>query len=239
MIYWLTVSRLISNTICGGVNMVDLKYELIGASKLSSHTDVPVVITLHGIGSNYLDLRPLISIFDQQVIELHLQGSVPYANGYAYYFPEFHQRSEAEVIESAAQKIYEQTQEILKSNHLEDHPLAVIGFSQGAILATVLMAFHPKWLQAALVLSGKLPDFLSDWAKQHLKLQEVATAVFISQGNKDSIVSLDMGRQLAKFFKTYTNSSVYHEYNVGHSVSRQMIQDAYEWETKLNWSKKE
>jgi phospholipase/carboxylesterase len=69
--------------------VIDLKYELVGASRLGNQQDVPVVITLHGMGSNYLDLRPSISFFNQKVIELHFQGSIEYANGYAYYIPRF------------------------------------------------------------------------------------------------------------------------------------------------------
>lgn len=217
--------------------MIDLKYELVGASRLGNQQDVPVVITLHGMGSNYLDLRPSISFFNQKVIELHFQGSIEYANGYAYYIPRFFEASEPDVIGNAAEKIYEQTQRILKANHLEGHPLAVIGFSQGAILATTLMTFHPEWLQAALVLSGRLPDFISEWARQHLKSQEIETAVFISQGKKDIVIPPEVGHQLFDFFRLYAQSATYHEYDVGHGITMETARDAYEWTTTLKLGK--
>ncbi|MCP0886116.1 dienelactone hydrolase family protein [Ligilactobacillus sp. WILCCON 0076] len=217
--------------------MNTLKYELLGLEKYKTVPDIPVIITLHGMGSNYLDLRPLVPIFGKSVIELHVQGGISFQTGFTFYIPDFKESSEATVVGMAAENIYAQIKQILIENDLQKHPLGIIGFSQGAILASTLATLHPNWLQAAVILSGRLPDFIEINAKKELKPNEIKTTFFISQGLQDPIFAPQVGQHLATFFENYALSTEFHQYQLGHGVSAEVMQDAAIWANKLHFSK--
>ncbi|WP_281166091.1 alpha/beta hydrolase [Liquorilactobacillus sicerae] len=212
-----------------------LKEELVCPMNLKTDQNVPVIITLHGIGSNFFDLRPLVSIFGPSLIELHLQGSIVYGSGFTYYIPRFYKFSESQLIGNAAEKIYLQIKHDLEENDLQNHPLAVIGFSQGAILATTLLAFHPNFFSAAILLSGRLPKFVEEWSRLNLLPGQIKTNIFISQGEKDPIFPPRTGEHLAAFFEEFSNHVSYQSYPIGHTIYLKTMHDAFDWAQRLNW----
>lgn len=136
------------------------------------------------MGSNYLNMRPLVALFGERTIELHLQGAIAWGNGFTYYAPQFYKFSKAQLIRGTAEKIYYEVKQILQKNQLQEHLLMFIGFSQGAILPAVLLILHPSWIKAAIIFSGRLPVFVEKWAQCNLGLHQIQTAVFIAQGKK-------------------------------------------------------
>ncbi|KRM88464.1 alpha/beta hydrolase [Liquorilactobacillus vini] len=212
-----------------------LKEELMCPMNLKTDQNVPVIVTLHGIGSNFFDLRPLVSIFGPSLIELHLQGAIAYGSGFTYYIPRFYKFSENQLIGNAAEKLYLQIKHDLKEHDLQDHPLAVIGFSQGAILAATLLAFHPSSFSAAILFSGRMPKFVEEWSKLNLMPGQIKTNIFISQGEKDPIFPIRSGEQLVNFFEKFGNHVSYQSYPMGHTICLKAVHDAYDWAQQLKW----
>ena len=111
--------------------MASFKFKLKGPTSLGADKKVPVVVTLHGMGSNYLNMRPLVALFGERTIELYLQGSIPWVNGFTYYVPQLYKFSETRLIGGTAKKIDHEVKQILQMNNLQEHPLMFIGFSKG------------------------------------------------------------------------------------------------------------
>ncbi|KRL04014.1 phospholipase carboxylesterase [Liquorilactobacillus oeni DSM 19972] len=185
---------------------------------------------MHGLGSNYLNLRKLAALYPVPVIELHIEGALVYGNGFAYYTPQALKKNEAEVIEKTADALYTEIIRILKENNLICESMNIIGFSQGAILAAVLSARYPKFFDNAVLLSARLPDFLREFGQKKLSKDKIKTACFIAQGEFDPIFPVEEGRRLRQFFSLYSCvMPEYHEYPYGHKVSRQTLEDIYNW----------
>jgi phospholipase/carboxylesterase len=218
--------------------MDSFKSELKCPTYLKADKKVPVVVTLHGMGSNYLNMRPLVALFGEQTIELHLQGAIPWGNGFAYYAPWFYKFPETQLIGRTAERIYHEVKQILIENQLQEHPLAFIGFSQGAVLTTVSLILHPNWIKAAIIFSGRLPAFAEKWAQRNLGLHQIKTAVFISQGEKDLFFPSVMGEKLNTFFKKYGSQTAFQQYPIGHAINLAGMHDAYEWLNKLDLTKR-
>lgn len=105
--------------------MASFKFELKCSTYLKADKKVPVVVTLHGMGSNYLNMRSLVALFGERTIELHLQGAIPWGNGFTYYAPRFYKFSKAQLIGVTAEKIYYEVKQILQKNQLQEHPLSL------------------------------------------------------------------------------------------------------------------
>lgn len=204
------------------------KYEII-YPKNEITKETPVALTLHGMGSSYLDLRPLIPVFGREVIELHLQGDLDYGGGYTYFIPEFTKKTEQEIIGTVVKDIHDEVVSILETEKLEKNPLFSLGFSQGAILNIGLGIFYPNWLDTVVILSGRLPEFYVEEAKKNLVDKKVKTNFFISQGKKDPLFAPTVGQKIAKFLGEYSDNVAYHEYSSGHTVDRQAPRDIYDW----------
>ncbi|MFT9097761.1 alpha/beta hydrolase [Liquorilactobacillus sp.] len=204
------------------------KYEMV-YPKIEVTDKTPIVMTLHGMGSSYLDLKPLVSVFGENVIELHVQGDINYGSGYAYFIPEFINKTEIAVIGSVITDIHNQVETILKQERLQDNPLFSLGFSQGAIINTGLSIFYPNWLDVVVILSARLPEFYVVEARKNLIEKQISTKIFISQGKKDPLFVPATGREIASFFKKYADNVEYHEYPSGHTVDHNAPQDIFEW----------
>lgn len=199
------------------------------------NAQTPVVVTLHGMGTNYLNLRPLMPIFALPIIEIHLEGDLTYGDGYTYYIPEFIHQSEEAVITETALAVHTEVAAILANRGLAENPLNVLGFSQGAILAAALSVLYPSWINNGVLLSGRLPAFLWKTAQTKLKSKKLQTACFISQGEKDPLFPVEAGQELARFFRTYAViEPEYHVYPFGHGVSYQAVEDIYNWYVRLH-----
>lgn len=212
------------------------KYEII-YPKAEVTKVTPVVMTLHGMGASYLDLRPLVSVFGKNVIELHLQGDLNYRGGYAYFTPEFGKKAEIDVIGNVVKNIHDQVQEILKQKKLQNNPLFSLGFSQGAIINTGLSIFYPNWLDVVVILSARLPAFYIEEADKNLVGRKISTKIFISQGQKDTLFKPKIGREIATFFRQYASSVESHEYPSGHTVNCNTPQDINDWVNEVYFAK--
>ncbi|KRM96788.1 phospholipase carboxylesterase [Liquorilactobacillus aquaticus DSM 21051] len=208
------------------------QYELLyPKAKVTSKT--PVVITMHGMGSNFYDLRPLLEFFDIPVIQLHLQGDILFSNGFAFFDPDFSQQTEDEVIGPVITAVYREINAILGEQGLEAQPKLVLGFSQGAILTASLSVVYPRWMSGGIILSGRLPTFIEKTISDNNS--EKRPPIFISQGKKDPLFAPQIGQNLAKFMQEHGYDVTYREYLIGHGVHPKAISDLRDWTKGKVW----
>ncbi|KRN06932.1 phospholipase carboxylesterase [Liquorilactobacillus sucicola DSM 21376 = JCM 15457] len=205
---------------------MDYQFELLYPEKEVTEK-TPVVITMHGMGSNFYDLRPLLAAFDARVIQLHLQGNVPFGTGFAFFEPDFSKRTEESVLEPVVNAIYHEINEILEEKKLTTHPKYVLGFSQGAILTASLCLLYPEWLTDGVILSGRLPLFLE---RRFLNRRSgKQPRIFISQGKRDPLFAPRIGQHLARYLQEHGYSVTYREYPIGHGVDPKVVNDLKDW----------
>lgn len=98
--------------------------------------------------------------------------------------------------------------------------LHLAGFSQGAALAYVLLALYPQNFERIIGLSGFLPEGYTDLLSS-IKLS--SNKIFISHGNKDKIIPIEMGQEAAAVLKKAGADVVYCEDQVQHKLSLDCI----------------
>jgi phospholipase/carboxylesterase len=104
--------------------------------------------------------------------------------------------------------------------------LALIGFSQGAVMVNALVISRPGLAVGAAALSGLVPETLLDTLADG-SLTDLP--VFITHGRRDEIVPLAYAHQSRDFYTRQGAQVTYGEYNTGHKVTTQAMAALKHW----------
>ena len=203
-------------------------------SKLSFISSVPddfsekneydSVIMMHGYGASMYDLvtiakevndKKYIYIFPNAPIEMDVGF---YQKGYAWFPIETNNYIESSDL------LQETMDEIIKS--YKHNKIYIGGFSQGGMMALHAGLFSKKNYSGAIILSSKIIDDKS--IKNFIKNPE-KTKVFISHGRFDSVIDINEGRKIKHTLEKQGFDLFYKEYDIGHEISVEVIQDLSKW----------
>jgi phospholipase/carboxylesterase len=92
----------------------------------------------------------------------------------------------------------------------------IVGFSQGAALASVIALLHPKRVTKVGLLSGFVPRGAESLASVR-SLEGVR--IFVAHGSADELVSIEHARQSVHLLEAAGASVTVCEHEVGHKVS--------------------
>ncbi|HJE96247.1 MAG TPA: hypothetical protein K8V00_01385 [Ligilactobacillus acidipiscis] len=205
--------------------MMQYLYRLNYPQNWDEHT--PIAIALHGMGTNYNDLQPVLDQIASDQIQLSLQGDQVFQDGYQFFNVNFERGSKKEetVIGTAIENVYSFIQQLLTQKKLTAHPLHYLGFSQGAIIGSGLVVNYPKLFQQVELFSGRLPLFVEQTAQATLGTNLPSPQIFISQGSLDPLFSPEIGRHVHEIIAAHFANVHYHEYQVGHGITPQTLAD--------------
>lgn len=199
------------------------------------HDKNPLLLLLHGYGSNEEDLFSFAPELpdDSYVISVRAPYDLqPY--GHAWYAIHFdadeNKFSDNEQAKESVELIAHFIDEIVKKYPIDESNIALIGFSQGAILSYATALTYPEKVTKVVALSGYLnqeilPEVLDTKAISHLKF-------FISHGSVDQVIPVDWARKAKPALEKLDLEVEYQEYPIGHGVSPKNFFDFKAWLTK-------
>lgn len=208
----------------------DLVY-LLRASKAPSKA--PVVILLHGYGSNETDLFELSTTIDERFLVFSIRA--PFAGkeiGYSWYDLAFLPNKQTtcnykQLIESKA-KVLSFISNACKVYGADSTKVFLMGFSQGAILGYDIGLTTPKKIAGVMALSGKLLE-----ETQNAKLDTKAIGkvnYFIAHGFSDNVIDVKEAEKANEFLKSKgIKDVVYKNYEMPHSLSGAEFNDIKKW----------
>ncbi len=219
----------------------DLTY-LVNAPA-SRNTKTPVLIMLHGYGSNESDLFDISKSIDNRFITFSLRAPVSLGEGaYCWYNitrvegkPFIYDYKEAKVAET---KILSFISNACKAYNVDSTQVYLMGFSQGAIMSYELSIAAPKKIKGILALSGRM---MTETQSLTTNWDQVANVkYFIAHGNSDNMIKQEESDKAAEFLKTKKVTDVtYHKYEMPHSICGAELNDIKAWLTKaINPEKK-
>jgi phospholipase/carboxylesterase len=196
------------------------------------HEKNPLLLLLHGYGSNEEDLFSFSSELPEDAYVISARAPfdlAPY--GYAWYAIHFdaaeNKFSDNEQAKESVHLIANFIDEITNKYAIAMEDITLIGFSQGAILSYATALTYPSKIKNIVALSGYfnseiLPKQIDHSIVKHLNF-------FASHGTLDQVIPVEWARktenELAKFGLTIT----YKEYPIGHGVSPQNFHDFKNW----------
>ena len=196
------------------------------------HDKNPLLLLLHGYGSNEEDLFSFASELpnDSYVISVRAPYDLqPY--GHAWYAIHFdadeNKFSDNVQAKQSVELIAAFIDEIVKQYPIDAKNVTLIGFSQGAILSYATALTYPEKVSKVVALSGYfnqeiMPEVIDTKAISHLKF-------FVSHGSVDQVIPVEWARKAKPALENLGLKVEYQEYPVGHGVAPQNFFDFKKW----------
>tara|TARA_R110002049_G_scaffold67310_2_gene174925 strand:+ start:9145 stop:9786 length:642 start_codon:yes stop_codon:yes gene_type:complete len=190
----------------------------------------PLLILLHGYGSNEQDLFSFAEELPDTLLIVSAQAPLSMGfGGYAWYSINFDDKngkfSDLKEAKESIDKIAVFIDEIKTKYNTAADKTFLLGFSQGSILSYSLSFFYPNKVNYVIALSGYintelLPENIST---------EIKTDYYCSHGSVDQVLPVEWARNTKPFLDNLGFNNVYSEYNVGHGVAPQNFYSFKNW----------
>lgn len=208
--------------------MSDLHYLVREPKKEISNP--PLLILLHGYGSNEQDLFSFASELPDDLLIISAQAPFTLGFGsYAWYAINFDdingKFSDLKQAKESIDKIAVFIDEIKVKYNTNPEKTFLLGFSQGAILSYSLNFFYPNKVNHIIALSG--------YIHQELLPEKIPTTTktdfYASHGTVDQVLPVDWARNTKPFLEKLNLDCEYSEYPVGHGVAPQNFFSFKKW----------
>jgi phospholipase/carboxylesterase len=198
--------------------------------------DQPLVIFLHGYGSNEQDLFGIKDELPKPYTYLSVRAPMVMQEGSYQWFRkkgEGAYNGETDDLKSSGQVLLDFVAQAAKKYHTEPDKVYLVGFSQGAIMSYEVALRHPEAVGGIAALSGRILPVLRAELKPDEKRQSLA--IFIGHGTADKRLPLSDGTEANSLLQSVSLEPEFHAYQgVGHSISAEEMQDLNAWLQRLN-----
>jgi phospholipase/carboxylesterase len=213
----------------------DLPLKYLEQTPGESHNQ-PLVIFLHGYGSNEGDLFGIKDDLPASYTYLSVRAPMVMQEGSYQWFRQKGQgayNGETDDLKSSGQLLLDFIAQAAKKYHTEPEKVYLVGFSQGAIMSYEVALRHPEAVGGIAALSGRILPVLKSELKPDAKRQSLA--VFIGHGEEDKRLPISDGTEANSLLQGVSLEPEFHAYpGLGHSISASEIEDLSAWLQRLN-----
>jgi phospholipase/carboxylesterase len=191
----------------------------------------PVLLLLHGVGSNEQDLMGLAPMLDRRFFVVSARAPITLQHGsYAWYHVQFTPTTQIinpEEAEASRLLILRFIDEVTDSYNVDPDRLFIMGFSQGCIMSVAAALTDPRRFAGVVGMSGRLLPGIIDKAAPGQELRGLP--MLIVHGTADTVLNIEDGRGIRAALEKLPVSLTYREYAMGHHVSNQSLADIDSW----------
>lgn len=209
---------------------MQLKY-IIREPKVRAEKN-PVLILLHGYGSNEEDLFSFAQELPDPyyIISVRAPHDMMY-NSYAWYAINFdadeNKFSDIAQARESRDLIANFIDELIAHYPIDSQDVTLIGFSQGCILSYAVALSYPEKVQRVVAMSGY---FNAEIATEGFRNNDFSNLkIFASHGTVDQVIPVEWARKAAPELQQLGIDIVFKEYPVGHGVAPQNFFDFKNW----------
>lgn len=203
---------------------------LLREPKVQSVSPPPLLLMLHGYGSNEEDLFSFADYLPEDLLILSLRApfSVP-PYGYAWYAIHWDSPdgkfSDTEQAKKSKQALIDLLKILPQHFSFDAHRVGLMGFSQGAILSLAVGLEAPQFVKYVIGMSGYLnqeliPSALPEGQKP---------SMFLSHGTQDPVIPFDWAAKSPEILTQLGVPYVFKSYPAVHTISQQNFQDMLRW----------
>jgi len=209
---------------------MDLQYRIREPENITSET--PLLILLHGYGSNEEDLFSFAPTLPENwmIVSLRAPLSSTY-QGFSWYdidLMNVENRIDVPQAKASVQAILQHIEKIKQQYGLTDGPTHLAGFSQGGIISYALALQNPDLFSKIACLSCYYEEKLvGNFPKDRKKIEKLR--FFISHGTDDTVIPLEWGRKAADILYDMGAYFSFREYMSGHGVNQKNYMDLMEF----------
>lgn len=191
----------------------------------------PVLILLHGIGSNEREMASLAPAMDPRFIVVSVRSPIPIGpDAFAWFQVRFTPQGpsiDASQAEAGWKRLAGFIQEIVAKYDGDPARVYVAGFSQGGIMALATLLTAPRLLAGAVCMSGRLlPEVLPHAAPREVL---AGTPALLLHGTADTKLGIEYARKARETLERLGIRLAYQEFPMGHEISPESLQTAQVW----------
>ncbi len=192
----------------------------------------PLLLLLHGYGSNEADLFSFAKELPDEYYVISLQAPFDLQYGsYAWYAINFDadasKFSDLDQARSSRNLVLTTLDELQRKYPIDAQAVALIGFSQGAILSYAIALSYPDRIQRVAALSGYLNTEIAAEGFEKNKLANLQ--IYASHGTVDQVIPVEWARKSPEILTNLGVRVQFKEYPIGHGVSPQNFYDLTNW----------
>ncbi len=196
----------------------------------------PLVIFLHGYGSNEQDLFGIKDDLPATYTYLSVRAPMTMEQGSYQWFRkkgEGAYNGETDDLKTSSQVLLDFIAQAAKKYHTQPEKVILVGFSQGAIMSYEVALRHPEAVGGIAALSGRVLPVLKSALKPDEKRQTLA--IFIGHGKQDNRLPYKDGTDANILLQSLSLTPEFHGYEgLGHNISAAEIEDLNAWLQRLN-----
>lgn len=206
-------------------------YHLVREPKIKKEKS-PVIIMLHGYGSDANDLFSFSSELPEEYYVISAQAPYPLPPyGNAWYAINFDNSGgkfsdDVQAIESR-KKILKFIDEIIENYAIDPDNVTLLGFSQGSILSYAVALSHPEKIKNVIALSGYINEDILVEGYQNNDFSKLS--IYSSHGSQDQVIPVSWARRNPEILKRLNIDHKYSEFPVGHGVAPQNFMEVLQW----------
>ena len=195
----------------------------------------PLLLLLHGIGSNEADLFGLTPYLDERFFILSARAPVVLGPGaYGWFNIEYTPTGLVADVEQARASLRlagDFIDELTDAYAIDPRRVYLMGFSQGAMMSLGLTLMRPAQVAGVVAMSGRLPgrEFQTT-AGPDAPL--AGLPVLVTHGLYDPVLPISNGRDIRDRLTEWGAALTYREYPMGHEVSQESLRDVARWLTE-------
>lgn len=194
----------------------------------------PLLLLLHGVGSNEEDLFGLVPYLDARFLSVSARAPVVLGAGaYGWFNIELTPQGMTADIEQAKRSLELLPvfiDELVKAYEVDESRVYLAGFSQGAMMSLALLLTHPEKIAGVVAMSGRVPSQVMERSPDLKTL--TGTPVLITHGLYDPVLPVENGRAARTYLEALPVELTYLEYPMGHEVNAESLRDVTAWLSK-------
>lgn len=192
----------------------------------------PLLILLHGIGSNEQDLFGLAPYLDGRFLIVSARAPHVYGawGGYAWFEIEWRPNGieiDRQQAEASRQLLMTFIGEVVAAYGADPSRVYLMGFSQGAIMSAMVTLTRPDLVAGAVLMSGRIPPEVRPMLAPPEQL--AGKPILVTHGISDTVLPLAYGHASRDLLASLPVDLTYKQYAMGHEVSAESLADVAAW----------
>lgn len=191
----------------------------------------PILILLHGVGSNEEDLFSLSNQLPPKFLVISARAPFTISPGsYKWYDADFSQnppRINPAQAESSRVELIQFIDQLGTKFSFDQKQVFLCGFSQGAIMSWSVALTSPDKVKGIIALSGRILEEIKPQMAPKESFKSLETLII--HGTEDHVLPVSNGRAAKKLMEETGIKCSYHELPLGHTINQETLRLMNDW----------
>ena len=210
----------------------DLSFKYLIKEPQSKKSKSPLLILLHGFGSNESDLHSFANYLPENHYIVSIRAPFKLASGgFAWYNISFdndmNKFNDHDQAKDSINMILSFIDELSNKYLIDNDNVSLLGFSQGTILSYALCLNYPEKFKNIIGFSGYIDQAMID--VKSIDIDYSKLNLYISHGKNDPVIPVDWARKSMEILENNKINYSFNEFNSGHTISPENFYDFKNW----------